>query len=69
MNKKKLGLKLKVARIERELNQQEVQALTGIMQRSLSNYEHGRALLTIPTLQKLAKCYKKDITYFLEGTD
>ena len=65
MDAQGLGKKIKLARIENDLNQGELAQKIGAKQKSISRYETGAALPSIPTLVKLAKVLKKPTSYFL----
>ncbi len=66
MDRKKLGKKIKLARIEMDLNQTQLAKKMGAKQKSISRYETGIALPSIETLIKMAKVLKKPTGYFLE---
>lgn len=66
MDRKKLGKKIKLARIEMDLNQTQLAKKMGAKQKSISRYETGIALPSIETLVKIAKVLKKPTGYFLE---
>lgn len=66
MDKKKLGKKIKLARIELDLNQTELADKIGAKQKSISRYENGISSPSIATLVKIAKILKKSAGHFLE---
>jgi transcriptional regulator with XRE-family HTH domain len=66
MDPKKLGKKLKLARIDLDLNQTELADRIGAKQKSISRYENGLSMPSIETLVKIAKVLKKPAGYFLE---
>ncbi len=66
MDAKKLGKKIKVARIELDLNQTELAAKIKAKQKSISRYETGLSMPSIETLVKISKVLKKPAGYFLE---
>ena len=66
MDAKKLGKKIKVARIELDLNQTDLANKIKAKQKSISRYENGLSLPSIETLVKIAKTLKKPTSYFLE---
>jgi len=66
MDAKKLGKKIKVARVELDLNQTELAAKIKAKQKSISRYENGLSMPSIETLVKIAKALKKSTSYFLE---
>jgi transcriptional regulator with XRE-family HTH domain len=67
MDKHKLGKKIKLARVELDLNQTELADMIRAKQKSISRYENGLSAPSIATLMKLAKVLKKDTSYFLES--
>ena len=67
MNAKKLGKKIKMARIELDMNQTQLADKIGAKQKSISRYETGASMPTIETLVKIAKVLKKPAGEFLEG--
>ena len=66
MDAKKLGKKIKMARIELDLNQTELANKIGAKQKSISNYETGTALPSLATLEKIARVLKRQASYFLD---
>jgi transcriptional regulator with XRE-family HTH domain len=66
MDAKKLGKKIKIARIELDLNQTELAERIKAKQKSISRYENGLSMPSIETLVKIAKALKKSISCFLE---
>ena len=66
MDAKKLGKKIKIARIELDLNQTELAEKIKAKQKSISRYETGLSMPSIETLVKIAKTLKKSTSYFLE---
>lgn len=66
MDAKKLGKKIKLARIEHDMTQGDLAEAIGALQKSISRYETGLALPTLETLEKIAKALKKPFGYFLD---
>lgn len=66
MDAKKLGKKIKLARIEADMTQGNLAQVTGVLQKSISRYETGASLPTLETLEKIAKELKKPFGYFLD---
>lgn len=66
MDAKILGKKIKLARIELDLNQTQLAEQINAKQKSISRYETGIAMPSIETLLKIAKVLKKPAGYFLE---
>ena len=66
MDAKKLGKKIKLARIELDLNQTDLAKKIGAKQKSISRYENGLSMPSIETFLKIAKVLKKPAGYFIE---
>ncbi|NGX56072.1 MAG: Antitoxin PezA [Candidatus Anoxychlamydiales bacterium] len=66
MDAKKLGKKIKLARVELDMTQGDLAKAMGIMQKSISGYENGIVLPSLETLEKIAKKLKKSFGYFLD---
>jgi transcriptional regulator with XRE-family HTH domain len=66
MDAKKLGKKIKLARVELDMNQTEFAEKIGAKQKSISRYETGLSMPSIATLIKVAKVLKKPASYFLD---
>jgi len=67
MDAKKLGKKIKIARIELDMNQTQLAAKIKAKQKSISRYENGLSIPSIETLMKISKVFKKPAGYFLEN--
>ena len=66
MDAKKLGKKIKLARIELDLTQTQLAEKINAKQKSISRYETGASFPSIKTLVKIAKVLKKPAGYFLD---
>jgi len=66
MEKKMLGKKIKLARIELDLTQTQLAKKIKAKQKSISHYETGASSPSIETLIKIAKVLKKPAGYFLD---
>lgn len=66
MDAKKLGKKIKLARIEHDMTQSQLASAIGSMQKSISKYETGMSLPSLETLEKIARVLKKPFGYFLD---
>ena len=64
MDTKKLGKKIKLARVEADLTQIQLAQKVKAKQKSISRYETGASLPSLETLVKIAKALKKPIGYF-----
>jgi len=56
MDPKSLGKKIKIARVEQDLNQTEFAKKIGANQKSVSRYENG---LSIPTLETICRPFRR----------
>ncbi len=65
MDRKKLGKRIKLARVELDLTQSQLAQKINAKQKSISRYETGASLPSIETLVKIAKALKKQAGYFL----
>jgi len=66
MDIKKLGKKIKLARVELDLTQTQLAPKINSKQKSISHYETGASVTSIETLVKIAKALKKPANYFLD---
>ncbi|MCK4947831.1 MAG: helix-turn-helix transcriptional regulator [Candidatus Aureabacteria bacterium] len=66
MDIKKLGKRIKLARIEQDLTQTQLARKIGAKQKSISHYETGASLPSLETLVKIANALKKPAGYFLD---
>jgi transcriptional regulator with XRE-family HTH domain len=66
MDSKKLGKRIKIARIEQDLTQGGLAEAIGALQKSISRYETGVSVPTLETLVKIAKTLNKPYAYFLD---
>ena len=66
MDAKKLGKRIKLARIELDMTQGQLAEAIQASQKSISRYETGLALPALDTLEKITKALKKPFGYFLD---
>lgn len=66
MDAKKLGKKIKLARIELDFTQTDLAQKIRAKQKSISRYENGISLPSLETLVKIAKVLKKPTGHFLD---
>jgi len=66
MDPKRLGKKIKLARVELDLTQTQLAEKISGKQKSISGYETGATLPSIRTLIKIAKVLKKSASHFLD---
>ena len=61
-----LGDKIRLARVEKRLTQQQLADLLGTKQKSISRYETNQVEPSITALQKIAQVLGKPVSFFLE---
>ena len=66
MDAKKLGKKIKLARIEKDMTQADLAQATEIMQKSISRYETGQSLPALESLEKIVRTLNKSFRCFLD---
>ncbi len=66
MDAKKLGKRIKLARVEHDMTQGQLAEAIGAKQKSISRYETGLSIPSLETLEKIAKALKKNFGYFLD---
>jgi len=66
MEKLTLGDKIRLARVEKRLTQQQLADLLGTKQKSISRYETNQVEPSISALQRIAQVLEKPISFFLE---
>ena len=66
MDAKKLGKKIKMARVELDMTQADLADVIKAKQKSISRYETGLSLPSLETLEKIAKALKRPFSYFLD---
>jgi len=58
--------RLKIARVNAELSQQEVAKKLGKPQSYISKIESGERRLDVAEIKKFATMYKKDVSFFIK---
>lgn len=66
---RQIGRRLQMAREESGLSQEQLAAMMGCAQSTLSNYEKGKRRLYLNQLEKIAEILDKPIEYFIENSD
>ena len=66
MDAKKLGKRIKIARIENDMTQDQLAEAIKAKQKSISRYETGASIPALETLEKITKALKKTFGYFLD---
>ena len=66
MDAKKLGKRIKLARVERDMTQDQLAEAIKAKQKSISRYETGVSIPSLETLEKITRALKKPFGYFLD---
>jgi transcriptional regulator with XRE-family HTH domain len=66
MDAKKLGKRIKLARVELDLTQTSLAEKIKANQKSISKYENGISFPSLETLEKLSEVLQKPTAYFLD---
>ncbi len=66
MDPKSLGKKIKLARVELDMNQTELAKKIDVKQKNVSMYENGTSTPSLGTMAKIAKVLKKPVDHFLQ---
>lgn len=69
MSYKKLGKRIQHAREEAGLSQEQLSAMLGCSQPTLSNYEKGKSRIYLTQLQKVSEILNRPAHYFLEAME
>lgn len=69
MSYKKLGKRIQHAREEAGLSQEQLAAMLGCSQPTLSNYEKGKSRIYLTQLQKVSEILSRPVQYFLEAME
>ena len=64
MDKKEFGKRIKLARVENDLTQDQLAEKIKTKQKNISRYETGASMPSIETLIKIANVLRKKIGYF-----
>ena len=62
-----IGCKIKAARIEKKLTQEQVAELLGVSRQTISNWENEKSYPDIISVIKMSECYDVSLDYLLEG--
>lgn len=63
MSKEEIAARLKAARIEKGLNQEDVAKYLGVTTQKVSSFETGRTRVDVDTLARLCELYGLDMNY------
>lgn len=63
------GEKLRAARLEAHLTQEELAGILGITSRSLVNYETGKRIPPAEVIAKISKTFQKGVDYLYSSED
>ena len=62
-----IGSKIKAARIEKKLTQEQVAELLGVSRQTISNWENEKYYPDIISVIKMSECYDITLDYLLKG--
>ena len=62
-----IGSKIKAARIEKKLTQEQVAELLGVSRQTISNWENEKSYPDIISVIKMSECYDVSLDYLLKG--
>ena len=62
-----IGSKIKAARIEKKLTQEQVAELLGVSRQTISNWENEKSYPDIISVIKMSDCYEVSLDYLLKG--
>ncbi|MBF0594094.1 MAG: helix-turn-helix transcriptional regulator [Candidatus Omnitrophica bacterium] len=66
MDPKSVGKKIKLARVELDMNQTELAEKIGVKQKNVSMYENGTSTPSLETMSKISKVLKKSMDHFVQ---
>ena len=64
-----IGSKIKAARIEKKLTQEQVAELLGVSRQTISNWENAKSYPDIISVIKMSECYDVSLDYLLKGKE
>lgn len=64
-----IGSKIKAARIEKKLTQEQVAQLLGVSRQTISNWENEKSYPDIISVIKMSECYDVSLDYLLKGEE
>lgn len=62
-----IGSKIKNARLEKKLTQEQVAELLGVSRQTISNWENAKSYPDIISVIKMSECYDVSLDYLLKG--
>ena len=62
-----IGCKIKAARIEKKLTQEQVAELLGVSRQTISNWDNEKSYPDIISVIKMSECYDVSLDYLLNG--
>jgi transcriptional regulator with XRE-family HTH domain len=66
MDPKKIGKKIKLARVEHDMTQDQLAEAVQSDQKTISGYETGKTMPSIDSLERFVRLFKKPFRYFLD---
>ena len=68
VNYARIGKRIKLARVEKDLTQAQLARLVGCINNSISHIEVAQTKVSLPMLMQIAHVLEKDLDYFLQET-
>ena len=62
-----IGSKIKAARLEKKLTQEQVAEILGVSRQTISNWENEKSYPDIISVIKMSDCYEVSLDYLLKG--
>ena len=62
-----IGSKIKAARLEKKLTQEQVAEILGVSRQTISNWENEKSYPDIISVIKMSECYDVSLDYLLKG--
>lgn len=62
-----IGSKIKAARLEKKLTQEQVAGYLGVSRQTISNWENGKSYPDIISVIKMSECYDVSLDHLLKG--
>ena len=63
-----IGSKIKAARLEKKLTQEQVAEILGVSRQTISNWENEKSYPDIISVIKMSDCYEVSLDYLLKGS-
>ena len=64
-----IGSKIKAARLEKKLTQEQVAEILGVSRQTISNWENEKSYPDIISVIKMSDCYEVSLDYLLKRSE